>query len=301
MTTAKIDPAIVADIMRRPLERIITMGITGSGKSYQWLKMARTLLPTGAKFRAIDTDNDILYMMYTNFPDLLPENGGNVYVFPAYDWTEYEKSIKWVQQRGLTPEQEKSLDKYLLSAYRTPIKPLDWVILDKSNNAWSTVQNYFTDEVFGKDSGEYFLEVRKKLHEANDVGKSGKKATSIILEGLDGWKDWAVINKLYDDFMGPIIYRVHCHVYTTADVVDLQRNEKDPGLVNLYGHIKVKPAGQKKIGGQMHTIMLLLPGTDIWQITTVKDRAGRTYFKNVNLSDFYRQYMVMKAGWPLIM
>ncbi len=44
------------------LERVLSMGITGSGKSYQWLKLAEALLPTGAKFRVIDTDNDIVYM-----------------------------------------------------------------------------------------------------------------------------------------------------------------------------------------------------------------------------------------------
>lgn len=297
MTTVQ---SVVQDLMRRPLERILSIGITGSGKSYQWLKIAQRLKPIGAKFRVVDTDNDITYMLYTQFPDLLPENGGNVYVCPAFDWPEYEKAVYWIQQKKLTPEQLSSMDKYLQSAYKTPVKPIDWVVVDKSNNAWKTVQDYFVTGVFGDDPGEYFLEVRKKLHEAGDIGKSGKKATSTILEGLDGWKDWSVINKLYSDWINPIVYRVKCHVYATADVDSLDKNEKDPEILSLYGDLRIKAAGQKAIGGQMHTILLLIPGDDRWLVTTVKDRANRQYFKKTPLVDLYTQYLFAKASWPLI-
>ena len=195
MTTVqsqKIIQDYITQISRLPLERMLTTGITGSGKSYQWLKLARRLKPIGSKFRVVDTDNDIDYMLRTQFPDLLPENGGNVYVSPAYDWPEYEKSVHWIMQAKLTDVQLASMDKYLQLAYKTPIRPIDWVVVDKSNNAWSSVQNHFVSEVFGEDTGEYFLEVRKRLWAAGDIGKSGKKAVSTVLEGLDGWKDWCL-------------------------------------------------------------------------------------------------------------
>lgn len=297
MTTTQ---TLVQELMKRPLERILTIGITGSGKSYQWLKLAERLKPLGVKFRVVDTDNDIDFMLHTQFPGLLPEAGGNVYVFPAYNWPEYEKAVRWIQQIKLTPEQLNSLDKHLQLAYKTPIKPTDWVVVDKSNNAWKTVQSYFVSEVFGEDTGEYFLEVRRKLHAAGDIGKGGKKAVSTILEGLDGWKDWAVINKLYEDWINPIVYRVRCHVYATADVDSLDKSEKDPEVISLYGNLRIKAAGQKAIGGQMHTILLYIPGTDRWLVTTVKDRAGREYFSKTPLVDIYTQYLFRKAGWPLI-
>lgn len=295
----ELQDAITA-MQKLPLERILSIGITGSGKSYQWLKIAKRLKPMGAKFRVVDTDNDIDFMLRTQFPELLPENSGNVYSCPAYDWPEYEKAVNWIQQRKLTPEQLGSMDKYLQLAYKTPIRPIDWVVVDKSNNAWSTVQSYFVGEVFGEDTGEYFLEVRKKLWAAGDIGKSGKKATSTVLEGLDGWKDWSVINKLYDDWINPIVYRVRCHVYATADVDSLGKEEKDPEILSMFGDLRIKPAGQKKIGGQMHTILLLLPGNDRWLVTTLKDRSGRIYFKKTPLTDLYTQYLFAKAGWPLI-
>lgn len=300
MTTTAAIQTLIQELMKRPLERILSIGITGSGKSYQWLKIARRLKPIGAKFRVVDTDNDIDFMLRTQFPDLLPEEGGNVYAFPAYSWPEYEKAVKWIQQIKLTPEQLNSMDKYLQLAYRTPTRPIDWVVVDKSNNAWKTVTDYFVTEVFGEDTGEYFLQVRKKLWAAGDIGKSGKKAVSTMLEGLDGWKDYAVINKLYGDWINPIVYRVKCHVYATADVDQLDKNEKDPEILSLYGDLRIKAAGQKAIGGQMHTILLLIPGKDRWLVTTVKDRSGRRYFEKTPLTDLYTQYLFFRAGWPLV-
>lgn len=299
MTTAQAQ-TLIQELMRRPLERILSIGITGSGKSYQWLKIARRLKPLGAKFRVADTDNDIDFMLRTQFSDLLPENGGNVYVFPAFNWPEYEKAVNWIQQVKLTPEQLNSMGKYLQLAYKTPMKPIDWVIVDKSNNAWKAVQDHFISEVFGENTGEYFLQVRKKLWAAGDIGKSGKKATSTVLEGLDGWKDWPVMNKLYGDWINPIVYRVKCHVYATADVDSLDKNEKDPEVLSMYGELRIKPAGQKAIGGQMHTILLLIPGKDRWLATTVKDRSGRRYFDKTPLTDMYTQYLFAKAGWPIL-
>lgn len=304
MTTVNPQPKMrpeLLQMLKLPSERILSIGVTGSGKTYQWLSMAKKLLPLGIKFRAVDTDNDVNYMLCTQFPECIPENGGNVYVFPAYDWIEYEKSIKWVKQAGLTPEQLNILSPSLKKAYTTPIMPYDWVVLDKSNNAWSRVQDYFVSQVFGESMGEYFLEIRKSLWANNDIGKGGKKVTSTALEALDGWKDWTVINKLYDDFINPIIYQVRCHVYTTADVDKLDKKlEKDPEVLNLFGDLDVKPAGQKRIGGQMHSIFLYIPGKERWSIMTLKDRSGRAYFQKTPLLDFYTQYLFAKASWPMV-
>jgi len=305
MTTAPssgLTPAQLAPVLEKlVLERILAMGITGSGKSYQWLKIAQVLKPTGAKFRCLDTDNDIDYMLRTQFQDLLPENGGNVYVHPAFNWPEYEKGVKWVQQEKLTQEQLSKMNKHLVTAYNTPVKKMDWVVVDKINNAWSTVQRYFTSEVFGEDMGEYFLQVRREMQTGIRKTAKGGMPSSPIMEGFDGWKDWSVINKLYDDWILPIIHRVQCHVYAATDVTPLDRKtDKDPIVINVFGDIGVKAAGQKALGGQHHSIFLFIPGVERWLITTIKDRAGRTYFKSIPFTSLYMQYLVAKAGWPMI-
>jgi len=282
-----------------PLERIIGMGITGSGKSYQWLKMAEVLLPTGAKFRCLDTDNDIPYMLHTQFPHLLPENGGNVYVLPAVDWPEYKAGVFWLQRKPLTDQIRAMVDPVIVKDWGIPIKLDDWIIVDKANAAWDTVQRYFTESVFGEDIGDYFLEMRRLVEQRGGKGKDGKIATSIAREAFDGWKDWGVINKLYFDWVHPIVYRVNCHVYVTTDVEKMDRGEKDTELLTLFGDFGLRPSGQKKLGGQMHTIFLYMPGKDHWEISTAKDRAGRLYFDKTRLISLFHQYLVAKAGWPI--
>lgn len=256
-------------------ERILAMGVTGSGKSYQWLKMAEILQPTGATFRVLDTDNAISYMLETQFPHL-----NNVLVHPAYDWPEYKAGVAWLRKE--------------------PIKDNDWVVVDMADEAWSTVQSYFVGEVFQEDIGDYFLEVRKQLQGRGGKSKVHKgEATSLMPEGLSGWIDWVVINKLYNDWIEPIIYQIPCHVYTTAKVDKLDRGSKDVEMMMLFGDLGIKPSGQKRLGHQMHTVFLLIPGADKWFITTAKDRSGRPYFKKAPLVSFYHQYLVGKAHWSI--
>lgn len=256
------------------LERILAMGITGSGKSYQWLKMAELLEPVGSDFRVLDTDNDIPYMLQTQFKHLK-----NVYVHACTNWPEFKAGIDWLKGEK--------------------IKPDDWLIIDKANAAWDTVQRYFTEEVFGEDIGDYFLMARKLIEQRGGKDKFGKTATSVVPEAFDGWKDWSVINKLYDDWIKPIVYQVHCHVYAATDVERLDRGEKDAELFTLFGDSGVRPSGQKRLGGQVHTVFLFIPGKDRWFITTVKDRSGRPYFKKAPLVSLFHQYLVAKAHWPI--
>ena len=264
-------------------ERILTMGVTGSGKSYQWLQMAEYLLSTGAKFRCIDTDNDIQYMLETQFPSLLLKNGGNVVVHPASCWPEYREAIAW-----LKAENEKG-----------EVKDKDWVVVDKISNAWMHVQDYYVQEVFHQDVGEYFLAARKSLLARGDRDSKGKKVSSLQGEVFEGWKDWIVINKLYRDFITPIIYQLPCHVYMATNVEKVEASERDASILSLFGGFGLKPVGQKEIGGQLHTILLLKPGKDKWYVSTAKDRAGRAYFVNNQLSSLFVQYLVARAGWEM--
>lgn len=287
-----------------PLERSLAMGITGSGKSYQWLKLAEVLKSTGARFRCLDTDNAIPFMLETQFPHLKPENGGNVFIHRSSTWPEYKMGIDWLKRKPLSKETTEHLMTFEPDVYqdylKVPLKPIDWTIIDMADNAWKTVQNYFVGEVFGEDPGDYFLAVRKQIEAGARKTKDGKTPTSTITEGLDGWKDWGVINKLYDDWILPIVYQIPTHVYATTKVEKVDRNEKDAETKLLFGDLGIRPAGQKALGHQMHSLFLFLAGKDKWAITTVKDRGGRPYFNKTPLTSFYIQYLVAKAGWPMI-
>lgn len=280
------------------LERIGVGGVTGAGKSYQWLKMAEILLSTGVIFRCIDTDNAIDYMVDTQFPHLKPENGGNVYVLNAYEWPEYKLGVNWLQRKpGVAKQLADAGYEYLAKDAAKPLAFKDWTIVEMIDNAWSTVQRYFVGEVFQEDIGEYFLGVRREIQEGT---KNKKNTGNPITDGLDGWKDWSVINKLYADFILPVVYRVRTNVYVTTGVDRVDKTEKDAELVMLYGQLGIRLSGQKKLGHQMHSLFLMIPGKDRWLITTIKDRANRGYFDKTPLSSFYMQYLVAKAKWPII-
>ncbi|GAI87778.1 unnamed protein product [marine sediment metagenome] len=281
-------------------ERILSMGITGSGKSYQWLKLADILLPTKARFRCLDTDNDIPYMLETQFPQLLPRNGGNVYVHAAIDWPDYKLGVAWLQRKPINKDYLELLTPDVRKDLSIPIKDQDWVVVDMADNAWDTVQRYFTSEVFGEDLGDYFLQMRKLIQQRGGKDRHGKVATSVAPEAFDGWKDWSVMNKLYYDWIHPIVYQIPCHVYATTRPERIDKAEKNAEILSLFGGLGVRPAGQKKLGGQMHTIFLMIPGEEKWFITTAKDRAGRPYFKKTPLVSLYMQYLVAKANWPMI-
>lgn len=265
-------------------ERILAMGIPGTGKTYQWLKIAENLLPTGAKFRVLDTDDAIPYMLQTQFPHLDPKNKGNVYVHPAFDWPDYKAGLEWLLKED---------------------KEGDWIVIDMADMAWQTVQRYFVGEVFDQSMGDYFLATRKLLREKGDKTSSGKPAKSIIPEAMRGWIDWPVINRLYDDWILPIVYRTKSHVYVSTKVQPVSTDD-DPDTRLIFGSMGVRPSGQKNLGHQVHTCFLMTlevnPAnkTISWLITTAKDRANRSYFKRVKLITLYHQYFVAKAGWEVL-
>jgi len=248
-------------------ERILVMGGPGTGKSFQWLKMAEAL--KSSKFYVIDTDEAIPFMLETLFPHLKSENGGNVYVRQAYDWPLYEKSFEWAVKSA---------------------REQDWIIVDMVDNAWSSAQKYYIGEVFDKDMGHFLLEARKVMPEG---------AKSLMRFALEGWNDWSVVNKLYDDCILPIIYRTKCHVYMTTKVQEIGKQDSRE-LKLLFGSLGLRPSGQKNLGHQAHTVLLFsFDGNNVWRVTTAKDRGGRQHFDNVRLINFYQQYLVAKAGWPM--
>ncbi len=278
-------------------ERILVSGITGSGKSYQWLKMAQRLKKAGVIFRCLDTDAAIDFMLQTQFTELLPENGGNVLVHPAYEWPDYKLGMKWLLRKTLKEDERAKLRPVIREDMKKPLKDGDWSVIDMADLAWETVQRYYVAEIFDEDAGDYFLAIRKEVQAGTRKGKPGG---SPVADGLDGWKDWTVINKLYSDWILPIIYQLPTHVYATTKVEKIDRGEKEAEWLMLFGEYGVRPAGQKRLGHQMHTDCLMIPGKDEWFITTFKDRGGRPYFKRVQLVDFYLQYLVAKAGWPIV-
>ena len=67
-------------------------------------------------------------------------------------------------------------------------------------------------------------------------------------------------------------------------------------IKELFGPYGLKPAGQKALGYQPDTVLLLAHAREGYYITTIKDRGGRKYFDRARLHNLALQYG-KTAGW----
>lgn len=246
-------------------ERILVMGGWGQGKTYDWLSIARLAKQTGseAKFYVLDTDNAVGHMLAMEFEGLAVESGGNVVLYPCFDW------------RMLT----KALDEIL-----TKMRPADWLVVDLISPTWDWVQEFFTEEVFAKDLDQYFLEARKANKQSGG--------------GFEGWKDWPVINGLYKSFQNKLL-RVPGHLYATASVDIINNETVDKDIKIAFGPHGVKPKGQKHTPHFFHTVLWKNSARQgEWRIITIKDR-GREMLAGQPVANFAVTYLKNVAGWTL--
>lgn len=248
-------------------ERLLVFGEAGSGKSTNILDIAKWAQRTKspAQFHILDSDFAIPRML-TSYPDLT-----NVHIYPAYDWTDYTEFLQAV--KTLTPN--------------------DWVCLDFIGSAWQAVQSYYSTQVFKKTLGNYFLEVRKSID---------KDAKS--LSALQGWTDWQVVNALYKNWVTPLLFRGHYHIYATAKSTQLSSDKQPSETSNtrqLFLRYGVKPTGQKDLPYQFHTVLVsgFHPRTKERTLTTVKDRE-RSELSGLPVHSFTQDYLVGVAGWKLV-
>lgn len=241
-------------------ERILTLGGPGSGKSYGWLKLASYF--KNAQFFIIDTEIGAERSLQ-EFPNLK-----NTHIYPVADWPEYRDAEKDLLEKATEG---------------------DWIVLDMADKAWSAVQRYFISEIFDREMGEYFLEARKKIKKDAKSLYGGRDAA------LKGWVDWVVINRLYEDFIFPLVYRSVANLYMASSAQPVSE-EDTKEIRELYGPYGLRPAGQKALAYQPDTVMLLSHARDGYYMTTIKDRGGRKYFDRARLHNLCLQYGKV-AGW----
>lgn len=252
-------------------ERILSYGPAGAGKSTNWLNICKWAVRTklDTHFYVLDSDASIPRMLI-NYPECIPF----ITIYPCYDWTDYMNAQKEVLSKA---------------------RPLiDWVVVDFASAAWQTVQSYYVEQVFHQDIGSYFLQARKEL---------SKDASS--LNALEGWVDWSVINPLYRKWINPLVYKGQYHLYCTATAEQLSSDRKpteDKDIRSLFVKHNSKPAGQKHLPHQFHTILLngLTPrDTRVKTITSIKDREREMVAGKV-ITNFTKDYLVDIAKWSLV-
>ncbi len=104
-----------------------------------------------------------------------------------------------------------------------------------------------------------------------------------------------VINRLYEDFIFPLVYRSIAHLYMASSAQPVSE-EDTKEIRELYGPYGLRPAGQKALAYQPDTVLLLSHARDGYYMTTIKDRGGRKYFDHQRLHNLALQYG-KAAGW----
>lgn len=242
-----------------PRERVLAMGSPGVGKSHAILTVARRC--PDAKMYVIDNDFAYDRLLATDFVDLK-----NVDIVPVVEWDEYIPTVR---------------------EFNGKMGRDDWLVIDSMTPTWDAVQGWFSEQVFGRDIDEYFLEVRKKKAESKD----GKKT----LGALDGWMDWPVINKSYYKLYAELM-KCPGHVYLTAEVQSIS-DDDDKQVKGTFGPYGVKPRGQKRLGHVVQTVLLMSKSrVGEYSLTTVKDR-GRVEMEGRRVEDWSKDYLVGVAGW----
>lgn len=241
-------------------ERILLYGGPGSGKTRAWLTLAKKF--STSTFYVIDTEMGAERSL-EEFPTVK-----NAKIYPAIDWVDYRKAQKEICGKATS---------------------IDWLVLDMADKPWNSVQRDFIENIFEQEMGDYFLEARKKI----------KKDTKSLFGGKDsvlrGWTDWPVINKRYEDFMFPLVYRSPANLFIASSASAVSE-EDEKEVKELYGPYGIKPAGQKALAHQPDTVILTSYTRDGWLMTTVKDRGGREYMKRKPIVSFAIQYGLI-AKW----
>lgn len=248
-------------------ERILLMGGYEAGKTKAWCEIARMLHSTGSPARVFVADTDRSWERMSITYGALP----NLTVKDAFDFDETDRVLKGFSSSKPTRD--------------------DWLVIDMITKLWAYSQAGFSEKAFGKQIDEWFVEA--------------KRAGEGI--GGDYGSNWGVINRMYDRLF-TYIMRWPGHVLACTPVAEVREPDRsgkggdEPEIRNVFGRFGVKPEGQKSLGHQFHTILLMVNASTArenkWTMTTVKDRErGKVAGKVVK--GFVLDYLVGVAGWQL--
>lgn len=248
------------------------MGGPGTSKTTSWLNIAKWSVETNspARFYVIDTDRTVVRMLNGQYAGVRD----HLTTYPADHWSDYVDALA------------------AISRYATPD---DWVIVDMIGSAWPAVQEFFTEQVFNNDIGNYFLEARI-AKEARDK-TSGKKSQN--LGAFDGWVDWQVINAMYNTWERRLLFKGKFNVLCCTPADPVNRDTDTAASIALYGQYGLKPVGQKLLGFHFSTVIITEKRVNgQYTLTTVKDRE-RPELEKARVEDFTETYLMDIAGWKV--
>lgn len=247
----------------RAPERILAFGAEGAGKTYAWFCVA---IKTTGHFYVLDTD---------------------MTVDPFLDGGRFDAAADRITS-FVPMEFGEALDQ--AAQWRKEATKDDWLVIDRLDWAWEAAQDEFSDRVFGVDSDEHFLAYREQVEAKKADGKKSSKSP------FDGMQDWPTIKKRHARLIKTLLTWPG-HVYVTTAEKEVNQDFDDADTFRQYGRIGAKPAGEKKNGHAMRTVLRFQGNNpQTWRVTTVKDRE-RDQLDGKGVSDFAMDYLKKVAGW----
>lgn len=244
-------------------ERIMVYGNAGTGKTNNWVSIAGQY--PKAPVYILDTDDSAERV-------LEGEDMPNVYIHSADSWEDFDKGT------------DDFLKKINLRLAKSPPKRREdapWLVVDMADHTWDMVQNYFTEQVFNKDIGEFFLQARKSL-------RGGQ------LQPLEGWTDWQVINKIFQGRWRSITTSgSDFHVYLTSGA---KKSDSIEGRTLYKATKSYMPNGEKRMPHRVHTLLYAAADKEGWFVTAAKDRK-RELVDDLRIHNFAVNYLVRHAEW----
>lgn len=257
MPSAPINP-----ITKRPTpERILLYGGPGAGKTRAFFETALWHAKTGddAHFHYVDLDGSFERMFVGGRYDQLE---ANTTAYHIYTWDEFDE---------LSQRLEK--DKVL--------RPGDWLGVDMASQLWEMVQDWWVEGVYGELDTADYMTTRRMAGEADPR--------------FDGWTDWGYINKAYRARFVRLIQRTSAHVMSMAAETNIKDADK-ADIRDMFKTFGVKPAGQKALPHEHHTVLWMGKKRDRWVMSTAKDREVE-WMVGEETGCFWLRYLMGIVGW----
>lgn len=246
----------------RAKERVLLYGPMGAGKTTAALSWAEA---TEGTCWYVDSDNTLDRMLEGRELDNL--EAFRIYPSPFDD----DQSVLQGAMEALKQVWQNA-------------KPDDLCVIDVIGPLWSDAEADYVSEVYGSDLTDFFIKARKADR-----------------AGLDGNKDWGVINKMY----APIrrfMQNPPCHMLMVAAANPMDGREKDKATLDLYGRLGWKPKGQKDAGHDAQTVIFMSSvgggaghEPTKYEAVALKDRERE--IGKFEVKDFARDYLMRRAGW----
>lgn len=241
-------------------ERILVMGGFKAGKTTAWCDIASWYKRTETPGKFYVMDTD---MTVERSLEAYEGVGDIIVSDDIQSWPEFKLAAAKFRQLGTQD---------------------DWLIVDSIDFAWEAVQDWYVEQAFGESSDAFFLDFKRQ-------GKDGHP----LADGFG--MNWNVIKKQYQPVLANIRrFPGHVLVCTPAEST---AQEKDANVQRVFGKYGVKPKGEKRLGFNFHSLLLMLNNAkDDYRITTVGDRS-RKELVNEKVNSFTMTYLKGVAGWEV--